>query len=123
MVKGAAILFGLGFLAVGILGFIPGATTNEMLFHTFHVNAIHSVFHIISGVIAFLCGMGGRAASKTFFQVFGLIYGAIAVLGFFYGEQPILRLVSNNRPDTWLHVVLAVIMLFLGFGTARRAEA
>jgi Domain of unknown function (DUF4383) len=120
MVKTAAVLFGLGFLAIGILGFIPGATTNEMLFHTFHVNAVHSVIHIVSGVIALLCGLGNRTASRTFFQVFGIIYAAIAILGFLYGEQPIFRLVSNNRPDVWLHVVIAVVMLLLGFGTARQ---
>jgi hypothetical protein len=123
MLKSAAILFGLGFLALGVLGFVPGAMTNEMLFHTFHVNAVHSVIHIISGVIAILCGLGSRAAARTFFQVFGFTYGVLAILGFLHGEHPILWLISNNHPDTWLHVVLAVAMLFLGFGTARRAEA
>jgi hypothetical protein len=123
MIKSAAILLGLVFLAIGILGFIPGATTNEMLFGTFHVNAIHSIVHIVSGVIALLCGLGSRTASRAFFQVFGVIYAIIAILGFYYGEQPIFRLISNNRPDIWLHLVLAVVMLFLGFGTARQTAS
>jgi Na+-driven multidrug efflux pump len=123
MIKSAAILLGLVFLAIGILGFIPGATTNEMLFGTFHVNAIHSIVHIVSGVIALLCGLGSRTASRAFFQVFGVLYAIIAILGFYYGEQPIFRLISNNRPDIWLHVVLAVVMLFLGFGTARQTAS
>jgi hypothetical protein len=27
---------------------------------------------------------------------------------------------SNNPADTWLHVVLAVVMLAIGFGTAKQ---
>jgi hypothetical protein len=36
MIKGAAILFGLVFLVVGILGFVPAAAPNEMLLGVFH---------------------------------------------------------------------------------------
>jgi hypothetical protein len=54
MIKSAAILFGIVFLAVGILGFVPGVTTNEMLLGTFHVNAAHNVVHIASGIIFLL---------------------------------------------------------------------
>jgi uncharacterized membrane protein len=54
MIKSAAILFGIVFLAVGILGFVPGVTTNEMLLGIFHVNAAHNVVHIASGIIFLL---------------------------------------------------------------------
>src|SRR5712692_5821865 len=57
MLKSAAILFGVVFLAIGILGFVPGITTDDMLLGIFHVNPAHSVVHILSGVIALLCGM------------------------------------------------------------------
>src|SRR5688500_8295388 len=43
IVKNAALLFGVVFLIVGILGFVPGVTTNEMLLGIFHVNAAHNV--------------------------------------------------------------------------------
>ena len=39
MVKTAAILFGIVFLAVGILGFVPGITTDQMLLGKMHLVA------------------------------------------------------------------------------------
>lgn len=38
MVKTFAVIFGLVFLVVGILGFVPAATPDGMLLNTFHVN-------------------------------------------------------------------------------------
>lgn len=114
MVKAAAILFGIVFLAVGILGFVPAVTTNEMLWK-FHVNPAHNFVHLASGVVFLICGMVGAGASRTFFRIFGLVYALVAVLGFRTGDGLLLGLISNNTADTWLHVVLAAAMLFLGF--------
>ena len=121
MIKGAAILFGLVFLVVGILGFVPAAAPNEMLLGIFHVNTAHNFVHLASGVVFLLCGLAGTGPSRTFFQIFGVVYALVAVLGFFYGDQPLLGLISNNMADVWLHVVLAVAMLFLGFGARETA--
>ena len=126
MVKSAAILFGIVFLAVGILGFVPAAAAPDangmpMLLGIFMVNGTHSIVHIASGVVFLLCGMAGAGASRTFFKIFGLVYALVAVLGFMKGEGMLLGLISNNPADTYLHVVLAAAMLFLGFGPAKQA--
>jgi hypothetical protein len=118
MVKTAAILFGLVFLLVGILGFVPAITKDEMLLGIFHVNFAHNIVHLASGAVFLLCGMAGAGPSRMFFRIFGIVYALVAALGFYYGDQPILGLISNNMPDVWLHIVLAVVMLFLGFGTS-----
>lgn len=118
MVKTAAILFGLVFLLVGILGFVPACTSNEMLLGIFHVNFAHNIVHLASGAVFLLCGLAGAGPSRTFFRIFGIVYALVAALGFYYGDNPILGIVSNNMPDVWLHVALAVVMLFLGFGTS-----
>ncbi len=116
MVKTAAILFGVVFLFIGILGFVPAATpANGMLLGIFHVNTAHNIVHLASGVVFLLCGMAGVGASRIFFRIFGVVYALVAVLGFYYGDQPLLGLISNNTADTWLHVMLAVLMLYLGF--------
>ena len=60
--------------------------------------------------------MSSDMASKTFFQVFGVIYAVVAVLGFLMGNAPLLGIVSNNSADSVLHVVIAVVALYLGFG-------
>jgi hypothetical protein len=127
MVKTAAILFGIVFLAVGILGFVPGVTTDvngmPMLLGIFHVNAAHNFVHIASGVVFLLCGMAGAGPSRMFFKIFGIVYALVAVLGFVKGDGLLLGLISNNTATTWLHVGLAVVMLYLGFGTRETATA
>jgi len=121
MIKTAALLFGIVFLLIGILGFVPAVTPdNGMLLGVFHVNIAHNIIHLASGVVFLLCGMAGAGPSRTFFQIFGIIYAVVAVLGFYYGDNALLGLISNNTADTWLHVVLAVVMLFLGFGPSGR---
>jgi len=116
MVKTLAILFGLVFLAIGILGFVPSFTKDEMLLGIFHVNLAHNIVHLASGIIFLLCGMSGASASRAFFRIIGIIYALVAVLGFYYGDQPLLGVIANNTAVTWLHVGLAVVMLFIGFG-------
>ena len=120
MVKTAAILFGIVFLAVGILGFVPGITTTgpdgmPMLLNIFMVNAPHSIVHIASGIVFLFAGMAGPGPSRMWFRIFGVVYALVAVLGFMTPNGMLLGLISNNMADTWLHVVLAVAMLFLGF--------
>src|SRR5437867_10895492 len=86
-----------------------------MLLNDFHVNAAHNAVHLLTGIAAFLCGMAGVCASKTFFKIFGVVYGLVAVLGFVVGDGMLLGLISNNMADTWLHVGIAVVSLIIGF--------
>ena len=44
-------------------------------------------------------------------------------LGFVAGNGNTLVVVSNNPTVTWLHVVLALAMLYLGFGARDTATA
>src|ERR1700720_1247421 len=118
MVKSAAILFGTVFLLVGILGFVPSITKDEMLLGIFHVNFTHNIVHLASGAVFLLCGMAGAGPSRMFFKIFGIVYALVAACGFYYGDNAILGYISSSMANTWLHVGLAVVMLFLGFGTS-----
>ena len=125
MAKTFGMLFGIVFLAVGILGFVPGITTTgadgmPMLLGIFMVNTTHSVVHIASGVVFLLASMSGAGAARLWFQIFGVIYAIVAILGFMTPNGMLLGLISNNPADTWLHVVLAVAMLAIGFGTPKQ---
>jgi len=115
MLKSAAVLFGVVFLAVGVLGFVPGITNNQMLLGIFHVNAAHNVVHLLSGAIALWTGRTSAAYARLYFRVFGVVYALVALLGFYAGDGMLLGLISNNMPDTWLHVAIAVVALTLGF--------
>ena len=124
MVRTAAILFGIVFLVVGVLGFVPAFTTDmggmPMLLGIFHVNTAHNIVHLASGAVFLLCGMAGAGASRTFFRIFGIVYAIVAILGFMNGDKPLLGLISSNMADTWLHVGLAAVMLIIGFGPGGR---
>jgi hypothetical protein len=113
--KTIAIVFGIVLVAAGLLGFVPALNPGGKMLGIFDVNAAHNVVHLATGVIALVAGFASDKASKIFFQVFGIVYAAVAALGFYYGEALLLGVVSNNVADTWLHVVIAVIALYLGF--------
>ena len=124
MAKTMAVLFGVVFLVVGILGFVPAVTKDQMLLGIFHVNAAHNCVHLLSGVVALLCGMSGVGASRWYFRIFGLVYALVAVLGFLNpGDTMLLGLISNNMATTWLHVGIAVVSLLIGFMPARAETA
>jgi hypothetical protein len=120
MLTTAAKVFGVVFLVIGVLGFVPQATPDHMLLGVFHVNAFHNLVHIASGAIALFAASRGPRAAQTYFRVFGIVYGLVAVLGFFEGEGEILGVLANNMADVWLHVGIAALSLLLGFGV--RAE-
>ena len=125
MAKTMAVLFGVVFLAIGILGFVPAVTKDEMLLGIFHVNAAHNCVHLLSGVVALICGMAGIGPARWYFKIFGLVYGAVAVLGFLNpGEHTmLLGLIANNTATTWLHVAIAAVSLIIGFMPASRETA
>jgi hypothetical protein len=116
MVKTMANVFGVVFLLVGILGFVPGITPNGHLLGIFHVNTAHNLVHIASGIAALIAaGMGYRAA-RNYFRIFGAIYALVAILGFATGgTDPLLGLIANNPADNWLHAAIALVSLALGF--------
>src|SRR5437763_3064826 len=113
MAKTLALLFGVVFLLIGILGFVPSVTPNEMLLNIFHVNAAHNAVHLLTGVVALSAGIAGVGASKIFFKIFGVVYGLVAVLGFVVGDGMLLCYISNNMSDTWFHVGFAVDSLIV----------
>lgn len=118
MLRTIAYIFGIIMVGTGFLGFVPSLATDGYLLGLFHINFIHNIVHIATGVVALICGWEGFKASRVFFQVFGLIYGLVALLGFYYGSEPILGIVANNMADNLLHVGVSALSLYLGFGNS-----
>jgi hypothetical protein len=107
-------IWGWIFLAVGIFGFIPAFTPNGHLLGLFHVNGPHNVVHLLSGAVALWTGYKGVHAAKLYFLAFGALYGLVAILGFFAGDQPVFGFLANNIADAWLHLLIAVAAIGLG---------
>ena len=119
MLKPAAIIFGLFFIVAGIGGFVPSLAPDGMLFGIFMVGPVHNVIHLASGAVALICGFAGAGASRKYFQIFGIVYLLVALLGFYYGNQALLGMVEHNQADIWLHIGIAAVSLLLGFSTSR----
>lgn len=121
MISLIAKVFGAVLLLVGVLGFIPALTPDGHLLGIFHVNAVHNVIHILTGVAALLAGLTSEVYSKLYFKVFGVVYALVTVLGFVYGNDPILGIIASNTADTLLHVAISGLALTLGFGNFETA--
>lgn len=113
MVQTLAWVFGGILTLVGILGFVPGITSDGMLLGIFMVDGLHNIIHLVTGLAA-LAAAWGMFSSRLFFQVFGVVYAIVAVLGFAMGGN-ILGLIMTNMADHVLHLVLAVAFLYVGF--------
>ena len=105
--------FGVVLTLVGIAGFVPGLTDRGILLGIFHVDSLHSIIHIVSGLAA-LAAAWGMYSSRLYFQVFGVVYAVVAVVGFVQGDT-VLGIIGVNMADNLLHVVIAAIALYTGF--------
>jgi predicted Na+-dependent transporter len=119
------------FLLVGILGFIPGITTNydelmvgghhstAMLLGLFQVSVLHNLVHLAFGVAGLLLGRTVTGA-RNFLVFGGAIYAVLWVYGLVIQFDSPLNFVPLNTVDNWLHFALAVVMLGLGLTLGRR---
>ena len=125
MLKKVSLIFGIVFLLVGILGFVPGLTTTDsdgmpMLLGLFMVGTVHNIIHLASGVLALL-GASSERYARWYLQGFGIVYALVAVVGIVQGNT-VLGLFSVNVADNILHVVLALALLGTGFGLKPGAQ-
>ena len=115
MAKTIVMVLGVVFVLIGILGFF-----NDPILGIFDVNALHNVIHLASGLVA-LAMARTEAGAVTFAKVFGVVYALVAILGFVAGGF-MDSLLDVNAADNWLHVVLALVFLWVGFGNKSTAN-
>ncbi|MCC9197404.1 DUF4383 domain-containing protein [Arthrobacter sp. zg-Y820] len=122
--------FGFIFIVIGVLGFVPGITSNyEALYfsgHTseavllgvFQVSILHNIVHLLFGFLGLI-----MARTNSLARLYLLGGGAVYLLLFIYGlivpHHSEANFVPLNTADNWLHLVLGVVMVGLGllFGT------
>ena|SRR3989338_4031161 len=118
MAKMVVMVIGVVFVLVGLLGFF-----NDPLLGLFEVDAVHNWVHLLSGVIALGMSWMGESNAKTYAKVFGVIYALVTVLGFVGSGDTLLGVMEINAADNLLHLVLAVVLLWVGFGTSNQSSA
>lgn len=112
-----AFIYALIFLAIGISGFIPGAVAEGLLIHVFQVNAWLNGLHIATGVYALIVAFWNEKAQRNFFRIIGVLYAAMALMGFIFENREMYRFFASNGPDTWFHVIVSIAALVLGYGS------
>jgi hypothetical protein len=125
--------FGVVFLLVGILGFVPGITTHyddlsfaghmseAKLIGIFQVSVLHNLIHVAYGVAGLALASRPRAAA-LYLLVGGIVYGVVWVYGMAVGMDSDANFVPLNTADNWLHFLLFVAMVVLGVVGLRRLQ-
>lgn len=127
-----ALAVGVVFLLVGILGFIPGITTNYSdmefaghdsgaeLLGIFQVSILHNIVHVLFGLIGLWAARESAQVSIAYLIAGGIVYGVLALYGAVVDSASDANFVPLNTADNWLHLALAVGMVALGL--VARAE-
>ncbi len=129
-IQKAALAVGAVFLLVGVLGFIPGVTTNyetlgfagheseALLLGIFQVSILHNIVHLLFGV-AGIAMARSAAQSRNYLIGGGAVYLVLWIYGLLIGKDTAANFVPVNTADDWLHFVLGVAMIGLGVALSR----
>ena len=117
--KTAALIIGLIFVAVGLLGFIDNPIVGTSENAIFHADTVHNAVHIISGLLFIFVSLTAPASAGIVLKVFGAIYLAIGIIGLVqYGSSgmgKVLGFLHVNGNDNYLHIALGIVIFLAGF--------
>lgn len=123
-----ALIFGIIYTLVGILGFVPAAlqplpaTAPDVAMDAFHgylfglfpVNAIHSIFHLAVGLWG-IYAYRSFGNSRLYARSLAIIFGILAIMGLIPGLNTFFRLIPLYGHDIWLHAATALIAAYFGY--------
>ena len=130
-VRTAALAVSIVFLLVGVLGFIPGITSNYSsmafaghhsdahLLGIFQVSILHNIVHLLFGAVGLAMARTVPAA-RLYLIAGGAIYLILWLYGLVVGQTSAANFIPVNTADDWLHLVLGLGMIALGLLTTRR---
>jgi len=135
-VQRAALVTGVLFLALGVLGFIPGITTDyhamswfdhhpgAALGGLFEVSVLHNIVHVAFGVAGVVLART-LSGARLFLIYGGLFYVALCVYGVVIiavGPESKANFIPVNTGDNWLHLGIGAWMLALGWLLTRNRK-
>lgn len=130
--QAVALTVGTLFLIVGVLGLIPGVTTDygdlhwaghhseAMLLGLFRVSVLHNLVHLAFGVVGVIMARQAGTA-RAYLIGGGLIYAVLCLHGLFIDRDSAANFIPVNTADNWLHFGLALVMIALGLVFGRSA--
>lgn len=133
LAKTVAAAVGGVFLLVGILGFIPGVTTDHdtmtfaehhsdaKLLGIFEVSVLHNIVHLLFGVAGLAAARAARLVSPYLFGS-AAIYLVLTIYGVVIDKDSSANFVPVNSADNWLHLGLAAGMAALGLVVKKKLD-
>jgi len=131
-VQKAAMAVGAVFLLVGVLGFVPGITSNygdmsfaghestAKLLGIFQVSVLHNIVHLLFGIAGIAMARQARTA-YLYLVGGGVIYLVLWIYGLIVDQDSNGNFVPLNSADNWLHLVLGLGMIAAGVLLSRRS--
>jgi hypothetical protein len=128
-VQCAAILVASLFLIAGVLGFVPGITSNldslkmygpdseAALFGIFETSIAHNLIHLAVGIIGLLLART-YARARAFLLAGGLVYLGLWVYGLLIDLNGPANVLPVNNADNWLHLGLGATMVIFALTLA-----
>lgn len=128
-----AMVAGIVYIVVGVLGFVPALLTRPAgappltfdqgygyLFGLFPVNFLHSLVHLAIGIWGVIAARAWGAA-RTFAISLAVIYGVLTIMGLVPGLNTVFGYVPLFGHDIWLHAVTAIVAAYFGFRQTEEA--
>jgi hypothetical protein len=123
-----ALILGIIYLLVGILGFLPFAlstppasapsvsvtTLYGYLLGIFPVNVLHSIVHLIIGIWGILAYRSFNA-SRSFAGVVAALFAVLTIMGLIPGLNTTFGLIPLFSNDIWLHAITALAAAYFAF--------
>ncbi|MBV8686797.1 MAG: DUF4383 domain-containing protein [Alphaproteobacteria bacterium] len=122
-----AMIFGIVFLLVGALGFVPNMVHGPMAGHElsmkqgygdllglFPVNMLHNIVHLLFGVWGVLAARS-LTGSRMYFRAVAVIYALLTVMGLVPMLNTTFGLIPIYGNDVWLHALLAIVAAYFGW--------
>lgn len=109
-------IFGSIFVISGVLAWTPNPLVSSVGF--FVANAPHTLIHLAVGLL--LVAAPYYRISARAIRIAGFVYAALALLGLAL-PWPIFGLIDMNAAEQWLHVILAALLLFVGYAAPLEA--
>ena len=124
-------VFGIIYLLVGIIGFIPPLIIGPLpgaigplaglLIGLFAINWFHSLAHLLIGA-AGLASYRSPVGARSYALALGVAYAALFVLGLIFGIRFLGGLLPLNGWDHALHLLTALLAFGAYFASRQEAE-
>lgn len=120
MIRIAAFIIGLIFIAVAIMGFMPEFNREGRILGFFAISSFSNLLHLATGVIGMMCAIQGSKASSYFFIAIGLIYAIMTLLALWDTTLSLFRYIVADGANNIFHGIIAALALYFGISYFRK---